>query len=198
MYASLDGYTDLPPGKLANVATYLEMFERPAFRPDRATGSAEVRQVARPETAWYREMFRRVGTPYLWMSRLRIGDEALRAIVHDPNVEVATITVDGVESGLLELDFREARECELAFFGLTQNALGRGMGRRLMNYAIERAWSKPIARFWVHTCSLDDPGALGFYIRSGFVPFKRQIEIMDDPRLIGLLPRDAAPNVPLL
>ena len=34
------------------------------------------------------------------------------------------------------------------------------------------------------------PGALDFYIRSGFAPFRRQIEVADDPRAIGLLPKD--------
>jgi hypothetical protein len=47
-----------------------------------------------------------------------------------------------------------------------------------MNRAIERAWSRPIRRFWAHTCTLDHPSALGFYKRSGFRPFRRQVEIV--------------------
>lgn len=67
-----------------------------------------------------------------------------------------------------------------------------------MNRAIDIAWSHPIRRFWVHTCTMDHPGALAFYIRSGFVPFKRQIEIADDPRLTGTLSASAAPEVPII
>ena len=104
--------------------------------------------------------------------------------------------------GLLALDFREEGACELAFFGLTAAAIGNGTGRWLMNRAIARAWSREghsaIRRFWVHTCTLDSPQALGFYIRSGFTPVKRQIEIFDDPRLTGVLPLTAAPQVPIL
>ncbi len=55
--------------------------------------------------------------------------------------------------------------------------VGSGAGRWMMNRAIERAWSQPIRRFWVHTCTLDHPAAVAFYIRSGFVPFRRRIEI---------------------
>jgi hypothetical protein len=45
---------------------------------------------------------------------------------------------------------------------------------------------------------LDHPDALAFYIRSGFRPFRRQIEITDDPRLTGVLPETAAPHVPII
>jgi hypothetical protein len=51
---------------------------------------------------------------------------------------------------------------------------------------------------WVHTCTLDHPGALGFYRRNGFAPFARAIETFADPRLLGILPRDAAPHAPLI
>jgi hypothetical protein len=51
---------------------------------------------------------------------------------------------------------------------------------------------------WVHTCTLDHPAALGFYIKSGFTPFHRAIETFADPRLDGTLPVDAAPHVPSL
>lgn len=67
-----------------------------------------------------------------------------------------------------------------------------------MNRAIDLAWSRPIERFWVHTCTLDHPRAVDFYVRSGFRPYERKIEILDDPRVIGLLPRSAAPDIPIL
>jgi hypothetical protein len=50
----------------------------------------------------------------------------------------------------------------------------------------------------VHTCTLDHPNALGFYLRSGFTPYARSVEIADDPRLHGVLPRSAAPHVPVM
>ena len=75
---------------------------------------------------------------------------------------------------------------------------GKGLGRALMDESIRRAWVKPISRYWVHTCTFDAPQALPFYIRSGFTPYARMVEIHDDPRLIGKLARDASPQVPLL
>ena|ERR1700730_3261211 len=95
-----------------------------------------------------------------------MADKTLAAIIQNPAVELHVVQTQGAERGLLELDFRSAGECELAFFGLVGSLRGKGVGRWLMNCAIERAWSRPI-RFWVHTCTLDHPDALAFYIRSG-------------------------------
>jgi hypothetical protein len=67
-----------------------------------------------------------------------------------------------------------------------------------MNRALERAWSGEVRRVWVHTCTFDHPSAVAFYQRSGFRPFRRQIEIADDPRLDGTAPRDAAEHVPVI
>jgi hypothetical protein len=50
---------------------------------------------------------------------------------------------------LVELDYRQARECELVFFGVIEKAIGTGAGRWMMNRTIQRAWSTPIRRFWV-------------------------------------------------
>lgn len=193
-----DGYSDLPAGKIANVATFLEMRERASLLPERPGSARSLERLAPPPLDTYRSLFKRVGAPYLWFSRLVMTDEQLGAIVRDPDVEIYLVRERGEEAGLLELDFRTRDECELVFFGLLQPYIGKGTGRWLMNRAIELAWSHPIRRFWVHTCTLDHPGALEFYRRSGFTPFKREIEICDDPRLTGVLPRDAAPNIPLI
>ena len=67
-----------------------------------------------------------------------------------------------------------------------------------MNRAIARAWSRPVRRFWVHTCTFDHPDALSFYLRSGFRAFRREIEISDDPRLTGAMPRNATPHIPII
>lgn len=193
-----DGYIDLPAGKMANVVTCLEMRERPADRPDPPGVQCTIVRVNDPSVEWYRDIFRRVGEPYLWASRLEMSDRELAQVVRDRDIEIYAITCDGQDEGLIELDFRTPDECELLFFGLTGVLVGKGAGRWAMNRAIDIAWSHPISRFWVHTCTFDHPAALSFYIRSGFQPFKRQIEILDDPRLNGTLSRDAAPHIPLL
>ena len=50
----------------------------------------------------------------------------------------------------------------------------------------------------VHTCSLDHPAALPAYLRAGFKAYARAFESFPDPRLSGLLPREAAPQIPIV
>ncbi|MEA2823160.1 MAG: hypothetical protein QOJ86_5164 [Bradyrhizobium sp.] len=192
-----DGYSDVPAGKIAAVVTHLEMTERPAPRPDPA-GAWTLRRVPAPDLDWFRDLYRRVGEEWLWFSRLQMTDKELAAIIRSPMIEAHALVHEGRDEGLLELDFREAGQCELAFFGVTADLIGRGAGRWLMNRALELAWSRPVARVWVHTCTLDHPSALAFYQRSGFRAFRRQIEIADDPRLAGTAPRGAAGHVPII
>ena len=80
----------------------------------------------------------------------------------------------------------------------TQAMIGTGAVRWLMEQALDLAWAQPIERFHVHTCTLDSAQALPFYMRSGFTAYRRQIEIADDPRKIGVLPANACPQTPVI
>ncbi|WP_375306979.1 GNAT family N-acetyltransferase [Bradyrhizobium sp. A11] len=192
-----DGYSDVPNGKIAAVVTHLEMTAPPARRDD-PPGNWSLRKVDSPALHWYRDIFRRVGEDWLWFSRSRMTDTELAAIIQAPDVEIYALVAGGRDEGLLELDFRDPGQCELAYFGVTAPLIGTGAARFLMNRALERAWSRDVRRVWVHTCTLDHPSAVAFYQRSGFRAFRRQIEIADDPRLDGTAPRTAAKHVPII
>lgn len=193
------GYALVPPGHIASVVTFLEMTSPPAnvqtgreaipFRLDRL-GATNVER--------YRELFRTVGTPWLWFSRLRMPRETLEALLGDTDVEAYAVCDGAQDIGLLELDFRVPSECELAFFGLVADRVGQGVGRWLMSEALTRAWHRPIHRLHVHTCTLDHPQAVAFYQRAGFTPHRRAVEVAPDPRLTGDLPRTAGAQVPIL
>lgn len=193
------GFYDVPAGCVAAVVTHLEMTAPPAPRPVPDLPGATFQKADAPETGWYRDLYAEVGArDWLWFSRLEMPEAALSAILSDRNVEVYTLRRDGRDLALLELDFRVSGACELAFFGVAPDLIGTGAGRVLMSHAIDRAWARPITRFHVHTCTLDHPAALAFYIRSGFIPTRRQVEIAPDPRLSGTLPRDAGPHCPII
>ena len=196
---NLDGYTDLPAGKLANVATCLEMRAPPHnHAPPPLPGGFSLDPLGAGDAGRYRTLFAEIGTPWLWFSRLAWSNRQIAETIGDADVEAFALVGTGGDAGLLELDFRSQGDVELAFFGLTPAHVGGGLGRALMNEAITRAFARGPRRFWVHTCTLDHPAALGFYIASGFTPYKRQIEVVDDPRLTGVAPRDSAPHVPLI
>ena len=204
--------THLPPGELAAVVTYLEMRTRPATAyppapsllasPLLAPSPFALDRRALPDPDWYRALFRRVGTPWLWFSRLAMDDRTLTGIIHHEAVEVyAVVMVNETrlneDVGLLELDFREAGACGLAYVALAAEWTSRGHGSRLLAAALESAWRPGIARVHLQTCTLDHPAALPAYLRAGFAVCGRAIETFPDPRETGLLPRTAAPQVPL-
>lgn len=192
------GYSSITPGHIASVVTCLEMREKPTEAPNPLPEGFSLRPFSERDPDLYRSLFRRVGANWLWFSRLVMSDETLISVLHSSSREIYCVHHNGQDVGLVELDFSEPGEVELVFLGLTPDVTGKGIGRAVMSAATELAWAKPVQRFWVHTCTFDHPSALGFYIRSGFTPYARRVEVQADPRLSGHLPLDAAPHVPLL
>jgi GNAT superfamily N-acetyltransferase len=128
-------------------------------------------------------------TPWVWFERRLMSDDALAAELQKPTTEIFVVHVGGVPAGYFELNAAEPRETELCYFGLAPEFIGRRLGPFLLNAAIEQAWSRPIERFWVHTCTFDHPRALPLYQRAGFIVYARRRVSFDDPRESGILPR---------
>jgi len=187
---------DISNGELAAVVTFLEMLEPPQF--DTPESTLRLRRVAEPTLDQYRALFRKIGAPWLWFSRLALSDTDLAAIIGHPEVHLYEVAAVEAVVGMLELDFREPGQCELAFVGLVPGLSGQGHGRWLLAHAVRLAWRDGVKRVHVHTCTLDHPAAVAAYRRAGFVPYKRAIERFTDPRLTGDLPPDSAPQLPLL
>ena len=194
----LDGYTDLPPGKLADVVTYLERTEPPSGAPVPLPAGLAVKRLEAPAPDWYRTLFRRIGEDWLWTSVLVMSEAALAARLADPATEILVIEKAGATIGLAELDRHEPRSVEIVLFGVVPQATGTGAAHLLMDAALRRAFAPGVERVWLHTCTFDHPRAVPFYRRAGFVPFRFAIEVMDDPRLTGHLPESAAPHVALI
>jgi len=194
-----DGFYDVPRGRIATVVTHLEMTERPPRQVPRKRPGWALRHERALAPSDYRALFRRIGEPWLWFSRLRLSDEALAALLADPARGVWVLESEGEDAGLVELAFDRPGICEVVFFGVIPDLIGSGAGRFMMSHVLVEAWSRPgVERLTVHTCTLDHPRALAFYIRSGFRPVRQQVEIAPDPRLAGILPEAAAPHVPLI
>ena len=188
------GLIDVPAGQLGAVVTYLEMTERPKPRPmpDAPLRLVRWREV---DPAKYRTLFRRVGGRWLWYSRLAMDDAKLKASIAEVH---AVIDRAGVEVGMIELDFREAGQCLIRFLGLVPELAGRGHGSWLFAQTLALAWRSGVRRVHVNTCTLDHPAALPAYLRAGFRAYKRAFESFPDPRLLGLLEPDIAPQVPVV
>ncbi len=184
--------TPLPSGHIGAVVTYLEMTVRPPLRPLPASPLRLLRWRA-PEPARYRLLFERVGARWLWYSRLAMDDERLRSEMGEVH---AVVDRSGVEIGLLELDFRTTSEALIRFLGLVPELAGQGHGAWLLAQALALAWRPGVRRISVNTCTLDHPAALKAYLNAGFTAVRRAFESFPDPRLAGLLPPGAAPQIP--
>ncbi|HEX2525927.1 MAG TPA: GNAT family N-acetyltransferase [Geminicoccus sp.] len=193
-----EGFYLLPRGTLPSLVVCLEMTERPPPRHCRPPDGVSLRHVHQPDLDWYRALFTKVGEPWVWYGRRLLTDDRLRAVIHDPKIEVRVVEHHGSPEGLMELDFRKDGEVELAYFGLADALIGSGAGRWLMEEAITQAFHAPIRRFWVHTCNWDHKAALAFYQRSGFKPYRFALDLDPDPRLTGVLPRSAGPHAPII
>ena len=61
-----------------------------------------------PQPAHYRALFRLIGAPWLWFSRLTLDEAHLAEIIQHPKVELYSVRDEsGREVGMVELDFRE-------------------------------------------------------------------------------------------
>jgi GNAT superfamily N-acetyltransferase len=184
----------VPAGHVAAVVTYLEMELAPPAVPAPAS-PLRLERWATVDPDRYRALFRLVGSRWLWFSRLAMDDRELLAKV----AEVHGVTgPDGADAGFIELDYREAGICTIRFLGLVPELAGQGHGNWLFAETLRLAWAPGVSKVRVHTCSLDHPAALPAYLRAGFVAKRRAFESFPDPRLAGLLPRDAAPQIPLV
>ena len=190
-----EGMYDIPAGHTPTVVTYLEM-TAPAMTGAKPFPEGIAANRETPSIGDYRALFRAVGSPWLWSSRLEMEEGKLADILASDATEVWVIRKGATPIGLVELAFQSGGDCELSYFGIVTSATGQGLGGPMMALAQSRAFGRPIKRFYVHTCNWDDPRALAFYQRAGFIPYKMAVEVFPDPRIQGIHPPDTAPHVP--
>src|SRR5271156_4588131 len=116
-----DGYTDLAPGKIASVVTFLEMLERPA-PPTISSSPVQLRQVQSPKLDWYRALYKRAGAHWLWTSRLELTDAQLTEKLHSSANELFVAERDGIEIGMAELDRSHSPSLEITSFAVFPEA----------------------------------------------------------------------------
>ena len=165
-------------GEKVDVAiTWLEMTARPAFpRPHLPTGPASALIGAERPPVWYfLGLYERVGADYGWADQLDAPAGDVAAFLHDPAVCLYTFVRAGWPHGFFVLDARVPGSCDLAYFGLVPEAIGRGLGSFLLHTAIHMAWDRSgVERVTVNTNSLDHPRALPLYQKAGFEPIRRE------------------------
>ncbi len=173
----------LRQGRVRVRITYLQMSRPPTQAPlDKPAAEICVLRAQQPTLSFYRYLYETVGGPWLWDLRRKMADGLLRGIIGNPRVFIHVLYRQGVPLGFVELDARHLGEVEIAYFGLIPDAIGQGLGRYLLDWAVRAAWRLSPARVWLHTCSLDHPRALATYQNAGFTVYERETLIVPDPR----------------
>ena len=154
---------------------YLEMLAPSRRSVPAPRDGLSVVHVRSPTVPYYRSLYDAVGKEFYWLSRRKMTDETLAAILGDPSTEMHVLHVEGTPAGFAELDRRQPGAIELVQFGLIADFLGQGLGKWFLQWTIDKAWSYEPKRFWLHTCTLDHPRALPNYTKAGFKLFKQEV-----------------------
>lgn len=175
--------------ELRSTVTFLQMFglpQRALRQPPRPNLS--VLQI-RPVTAgFYRPIYNDVGAPWRWAMRRRMTDVDLEALLNHPAIELHVLYAGAWPVGFAELDGRVEGEVEIRYFGIRPSCIGQGLGPYLLDFVIRTVWTRPLKRFWLHTCTHDHPAALAMYERAGFQRYHQAEETQIDPFLDGTIP----------
>lgn len=164
------------------IVTHLEMLAEPRLPPaPKPHGKFALMRAEKPPLHFYRYLYDTIGRHYVWVSRRTLSDEELAAIIHDGDVEIYVLYVNGTPTGFAELDFRHAGRAELSFLGIIPEFIGQGLGRYLLCEAISLAWRRNPGRLIVQTCTLDHPNALRLYQRCGFTPYAQGEAELEEP-----------------
>ncbi|MFI4999856.1 MAG: GNAT family N-acetyltransferase [Reyranellales bacterium] len=167
-------------GRLLVTITHLELspadWTRRGVPPDIAVSLT--REPA-PTVGFYRDLYDRVGRPWLWYERRLLADAALGELLGTPGHELHVARADDELVGYFELDGEE-----IVFFGLTLSYLGRRIGPWLLDRAIERGFARGATRLRLNTNTLDHPRALDTYRKAGFHVVRSETKQLQDPRVL--------------
>lgn len=135
----------------------------------------EIRLAELPSPEFSRALYTGVGSDWYWTDRFSWSWTRWHEWLARPELETWVAWVRGTPAGFAELE-RDGDAIEIASFGLLPSFIGRGLGTRLLDFVLRRAWAQGPRRVWVHTCSLDGPAALRTYRGRGLEVYDERVE----------------------
>lgn len=155
----------------------LEMLEPPAGEARPMPAGSRLERTASMTPEYARFLYGLVGGPWRWTDRLGWTRDQWSDELGVLGTEFWILYSEGMPQGYVHLYPRVvdgSTHVEIRYFGLAEQAIGRGLGGSLLEHGISAAWSLPerfdlpaVGRVWVHTCSLDGPAALANYQARG-------------------------------
>ena len=157
--------------------THLELRSPVALKPSgRTPPDVFLIKAGKPSPELNRFLYTAVGGDYHWTDRLAWTWTQWMEWLARAEVETWVAYQAGTPVGYFELEAQEGGSVEIVYFGLLPSFTGQGLGGYLLTQAVHRAFAMgpAVTRVWVHTCTLDHPGAVAGYLVRGFAIFKQE------------------------
>ena len=119
--------------------------------------------------------YKQIGKNYRWIDRLVWNDLRWINYTNNKNLETYVLSENYNLIGFFELLFHpDEKKCEIAYFGILDQYIGKKYGSYLLSEALKLGFRKNTEKVWLHTCSLDHKNALNNYIKRGMKVFKSE------------------------
>lgn len=162
------------------VTTYLEMTSPAQLESSvKQIDGVRIERMDESDLGFYRYLYQSVGEAHCWRDRLVMSNSELRAILNSSKTHVFVLYVNGAPAGYVELN-QQGSSTEIAYFGLRAEYHGRGLGKYLLSFGVQKAFDLGTNRVWLHTCNLDGVHALSNYRKRGFRPYMEEREEMPE------------------
>ena len=137
----------IPAGqKISYDVTFLEMMKRPSFGWPTFDDAHTVQVNEKKECSlkYFLSIYGEVGKKFEWTDQFLNGSDKVLAFLKSQKVKFFELNVNSSVAGFFMLDFREKWVCDLAYFGLIEGYIGKGLGSYMLSYAILTAWERNI------------------------------------------------------
>ena len=147
------------------------------FKP---SNNLNIKLIEKPNFQLNKFFYKEIGKKHRWIDRLSWTEKNWIKYVTSPDVKTYVLKEDLNLAGYFEQIFHnENEDCEIAYFGILEEFIGKKYGGYLLTEAIKRSFNFGVNRVWVHTCSLDHRHALKNYKSRGMKIFKTENVILN-------------------
>jgi len=142
------------------------------FKP---SNNLNISLIEEPDFQLNKFFYKEIGKKHRWMDRLLWTEKNWIEYLNSLEVKTYVLKEDHNLAGYFEQIFHnEKNDCEIAYFGVLEEFIGKKYGGYLLSEAIKESFKLGAKRVWVHTCSLDHKHALGNYKSRGMKIFKSE------------------------
>ena len=147
---------------------------------DNPQSSCKIEKKNPPDFQINKFFYKQIGKSYRWIDRLIWSDTQWVNYTNNSNLETYIMSENEELIGFFELLFHpETKNCEVAYFGILDQYIGKKYGSYLLSEALKLGFRNNTKKVWLHTCSLDHKHALKNYLGRGMKVFKSETINLD-------------------